>query len=552
MRLEDGDQPPRPELAQRLERRRDLGRVVGVVVVDRGARAAALALEAAQHPGERAERGRGRARASAPASSSAASAARALRTLWRPGTAQLQRPGPGRVGVEAQRPRRRRRRRPSRSSPGEHRQAPARRPRTRRRRSSSSARDDQREWWSSSTLVTTATSGAGEEAAVGLVGLGDHPLPRRPSRRSPAPPSSPAPGQLAAEQEAGVGADRAQRVDQHPGGGRLAVRAGDRDQPPLGAQLGEQLAAVEHPLAALAGARELGVVLGDRGRDHHLGVRRDGSASWPTRARGRRPAAARGRSSSARSEPVTSAPSRWQTSARPLIPAPPMAMKWSLRPLQSSFIATLVVRRSRRAPPPRSARRRPGGRAGGGGRHRLQARRIARAGPPRSAQRRAGRARSPRSRAPRPPSRHPGRVGVLVARRSRADRGPGSPACPRPRARTPSRRRGRARGRRRPACRRGSARTRAACSGPGRRRPRQPLARGRVVAVAGDLDHVVVARRSRRRAERRRRARTRLIERAPWLPPKTSRQRSSGSDPEALPRRVAVGREDRRRDRPAR
>src|SRR5215213_6164185 len=54
--------------------------------------------------------------------------------------------------------------------------------------------------------------------------------------------------------------------------------------------------------------------------------------------------AARSRSmyeDSARSEPVTSAPSCRQTSARPLMPAPPIAMKWSLRPRMSSAIGRL-------------------------------------------------------------------------------------------------------------------------------------------------------------------------------------------------------------------
>src|SRR4051794_22667456 len=40
---------------------------------------------------------------------------------------------------------------------------------------------------------------------------------------------------------------------------------------------------------------------------------------------------------SARSEPLTSAPSCRQTSASPLIPAPPIAMKWSLRPSISAI-----------------------------------------------------------------------------------------------------------------------------------------------------------------------------------------------------------------------
>jgi hypothetical protein len=66
---------------------------------------------------------------------------------------------------------------------------------------------------------------------------------------------------------------------QHPGRGGLAVRAGDRDEPPGGADLGQQLPAVEHALAALAGDRKLGVFVADRGghddlriEGHRLGV----------------------------------------------------------------------------------------------------------------------------------------------------------------------------------------------------------------------------------------------------------------------------------------
>ena len=114
-----------------------------------------------------------------------------------------------------------------------------------------------------------------QEARVGLVRLGDHPFAGAPAG-VPGTAVLARARQLAAEQEAGVGAHRAQDVDEHPGGRRLAVGAGDRQQALLGAQLGEQLAPMDHRLAALAGPRELGVVLADGGRDHHLGVRRDG------------------------------------------------------------------------------------------------------------------------------------------------------------------------------------------------------------------------------------------------------------------------------------
>jgi len=50
------------------------------------------------------------------------------------------------------------------------------------------------------------------------------------------------------------------------------VGAGNRDQPLLGAELGQQPAAMDRLDAALAGAGELRVVLADRGRDHHLGT----------------------------------------------------------------------------------------------------------------------------------------------------------------------------------------------------------------------------------------------------------------------------------------
>ena len=83
-------------------------------------------------------------------------------------------------------------------------------------------------------------------------------------------------GQLAAEEERRIGADRRERVGEHPRRRRLAVGAGDGDQALERAQLGEQLAAMEHPLPALAGPRQLGVVLGDRGRDDDVGVLRHG------------------------------------------------------------------------------------------------------------------------------------------------------------------------------------------------------------------------------------------------------------------------------------
>ena len=109
-----------------------------------------------------------------------------------------------------------------------------------------------------------------EKASVGLVGLGDDPLSPAPARvrRLPVGPGS---GQLAAEEEARFGADRPQRVDEHPGGGGLPVRPGDGDQPLQRAELRQQLTSMKHALAALARPRQLRIVLADRGRDDDLG-----------------------------------------------------------------------------------------------------------------------------------------------------------------------------------------------------------------------------------------------------------------------------------------
>ena len=181
--------------------------------------------------------------------------------------------------------------------------------------------------------------------------------------------------------------------------------------------------------------------------------------------------------------------------------------------------------------------------------HRLQPRLVAE-------QRRRPRARQPlgaqlgvgdhRRRAGLAPSRRRWRSG---GRRSRAGRGRGSPAG---RPRSPRR----------------SSRP----SGP---RTRSQAARhvaevGLVVEQRVALgvrrrgEALLAARRSRggRRgggrgsrgplaARRRPRSRRRLIERAPWLPPITSRQRASAAIPNRARARAAVGLEHRRRHRPA-
>ena len=234
-------------------------------------------------------------------------------------------------------------------------------------------------------------------------------------------------------------------------------------------------------------------------------------------------------------------------------------------------------RRARCRPAPgRSSRRRRSRRSGAGG-----ARRVALIGAASPARRRGPRRRSARRRRASPARARPrpsrssrsasassvGDLGAAGARRSssasstitsprrpsaiqralasdgrpsRAGRGPGSRAARPRRSRRPSRPRGRRPGRWRRARRRGRARTRAACSGS--RRPARPsAASSRVVAAAGDVEDVEAdgPRPARRPAKASSAAW--LIERAPRLPPKTSRQRRLGTIPNRRRAPAAVG-----------
>ena len=191
-------------------------------------------------------------------------------------------------------------------------------------------------WWSSSALVTTAIVGRElEQAAVGLVGLDHEPLPR--------PPAGVGAGaaDLAADQVARVRPGAAQRVHEHARRRRLAVGAGDRDRRLQARELAEQVGAVQ-----LGRRRALGVVGRDRARVDDLGARR---ARWRRRGRSRgsipaaRSVAAYGEPA-ARSEPVTLAPSACATTASPLIPAPPIPTKCSLRPDQGWSIPVTLGR----------------------------------------------------------------------------------------------------------------------------------------------------------------------------------------------------------------
>ena len=64
-------------------------------------------------------------------------------------------------------------------------------------------------------------------------------------------------------------------MHEHSGRRRLPVGSGHRDQTLPRAELGEQLAAVDHALTALPGRHKLGVVLRNCGGDDDVGTRRD-------------------------------------------------------------------------------------------------------------------------------------------------------------------------------------------------------------------------------------------------------------------------------------
>ena len=231
-----------------------------------------------------------------------------------------------------------------------------------------------------------------------------------------------------------------------------------------------------------------------------------------------------------------------------------MPMKWSRRPVTISRSArsrssspeiSLRSRRARTSSAIRARRVGPGQRRRGG-RHRRQARLVAEQGA--ELGRQAGSSLSSRSvdHGRRARVRHPGGVGALVVggrvRVGDEDRRPAGGGDLEDRAA----RSGRGPGRRRRGSRRGRARTRAACSGrrAGRRRAARAAPRSRGGRRGG--------RRGSRDRSRSANAATAhsLIERAPWLPPMTSRQRSPAAMPKRVAGAAAVGLEHRRRHRP--
>ena len=324
VRLEAGEHAPGPERARGGDRRRDLGRVVGVVVDDLGAvRGVPEPLEAPARRPRRSPAASAAAATSAPASRIAVSAAAALRALCSPGTDERARPPSASKTRRALRE-------PRRSSGGHH-LFP-------REREEGAER-----------VVDVAPGGVGrvvvelgvgddrdrrrelEQAAVGLVGLDHEPLPR--------PPAGVGAGaaDLAADQ---VAESARQRVHEHARGRRLAVGAGDGDRRLQARDLAEQVGAVQLRRAALGVARP-GSRTSRRPRRPRARSRRRGRCAGSMPAA--RSVARVGRAGGAVGA-GDDAPSACATTARPLIPAPPIPTKCSFLPDQGWSIPVTLGR----------------------------------------------------------------------------------------------------------------------------------------------------------------------------------------------------------------
>ena len=281
--LEGGDQPALGELARRLERRRDLGRVVGVVVVDPRPVGSALELEAPGDAGEVGERRR-RGAGVEPGELERGDRGERVEGVVAAGD------GAARVGLlglavsEGS------------STPGPRTPCSASTERAGSKDAKarlSSAREDQREWWSSSMLVTTAISGRSSRKLASLSSASATTHSPSPQPALVGSPSGPAPGSSPPMKKAGSApsARSAQTsiavVVVLPWVPATAIR-----------RFSAQSSASSSPRwmtrwPRSRAHRQLGVVVGDRGRDHDLGVGGDvGRRRGRSAARARRRAGA--------------------------------------------------------------------------------------------------------------------------------------------------------------------------------------------------------------------------------------------------------------------
>ena len=275
MWLEGRDQSSGTELAGGLERGRDLGRVMGIVVVDAGPVALTLEFDAPRHPREIAERPRARLGVEAGEREPSEGGER-VGDVVAPGHAQddlgvdvgslgaeaAATVGGGadlggqQVGLWSRLARGCLEREPDHPLallPGE----PDVRAGDHCPRRGNEGRERLRELGQRAPARVVIELQVGDrrdlraqlqEACVALVGLGDDPIALSPAGVGGLAARSSA-EQLTAEEEGGVGADAAQRPDAHRRRRRLAVGSRDGQQPALGAELGEELATMDHASA---------------------------------------------------------------------------------------------------------------------------------------------------------------------------------------------------------------------------------------------------------------------------------------------------------------
>ena len=351
MRLEDGDEPPRLRACgrPRASRRPRSGGARSRRRPARPRRAAEHARSAGPRPRSRAaprRPPRGRRRRAAPRSAPRRRCGRCGRrartsSTSTPSSVKREPPG-GQLGVGVER----------------HDGEPVRRERQQLRAGPRSRRRGRRgRGTRANVVVDVALRGVGR--VVVELGVREHRDPRARARaasgrtRPPRPRATPPPPSRrwyrssAPRRRPGSRVHPAaqQRVDEHARRRRLAVRAGDGDRRAQPGQLARAARRGAARAAALARPARSGFSARDRGGDDDLGAvgHVGGGVAGGRLDAGARGGARRTASRRARSEPVTDAPSAWATSARPLIPAPPIPTKCSRRPAHGSRASRLVT-----------------------------------------------------------------------------------------------------------------------------------------------------------------------------------------------------------------
>ena len=290
VRLEEHEHASLSPLAGRRQQRRDLARMMGVVVDDRHAAALADELEPARRAAEVRQH--------------------ALRVRARNARQLQRRNRRRRVPPVVLARNRELERRPAR--------APSHAPRAAVRRASArtasatSASEANVEWWSRSTFVTTPISGRSCSS------VRSDSSPSTTSHPSPAPALPPSCGNSPPTSQAGSSPSSTERIGDHRRRRRLPVRASDDDRAAQRDELGEELRPRRPRERTGTRSRRPSPILPER--------------PAPRRSPPRRPRAPRRYGVSTRSQPPTSAPQARARNAYAESPAPPIPTNQSRRP----------------------------------------------------------------------------------------------------------------------------------------------------------------------------------------------------------------------------